>query len=364
MIRRNSLLSLIAAAVLLATAAYAQTSSRTLTEVYHNNDFQLTGIAVSKTGRLFVNFPRWSDQYLNAVIEVMPDGSSHPFPDERWNRWDSKAEHAGNQFVCVQAMFVDDTDALWVLDPAAPLLATVVPGGPKLVKINLKTNQVERVIPFGADVVKPGTYLNDVRFDNPRRTAYITDSGVGGIIVLDLTTGKARRTLDGNPSVLVEPGIQVVVDGKPLLENGKPPQFQSDSIALSPDGDFLYYKAVTSETLYRIKTDLLRDESAAPDRISSAVEKVAKIFPTDGFWMDGKSNLYLSDVTHNAVTRRARDGKIERMVTDNRLQWPDTFAEGPDGSIYISASHINESPRFNQGKSARKIPYGVFKFKP
>jgi hypothetical protein len=34
------------------------TTSRQLTQVYQNNDFQLTGISVSRTGRLFVNFPR------------------------------------------------------------------------------------------------------------------------------------------------------------------------------------------------------------------------------------------------------------------------------------------------------------------
>jgi DNA-binding beta-propeller fold protein YncE len=189
----------------------------TLAEVYRNDDFQITGVTVSKTGRVFVNFPRWSDRYLNAVVEVMPDGSAKPFPDETWNRWDLKAENAGKQFVCVQSVVVDSKDALWVLDPAVPLLAAMVPGGPKLVKINLQTNQVERVIPFGSDVVKTGTYLNDVRFDNERNTAYITDSGVGGIIVLDLTSGKAHRVLDEHPSVRFEPGVQVVVDGKQLL---------------------------------------------------------------------------------------------------------------------------------------------------
>ncbi|MCU1299430.1 MAG: major royal jelly-related protein [Acidobacteriaceae bacterium] len=182
---------------LTSTCGYAQAPEQhALQEAYHNDDFQITGIAVSKTGRLFVNFPRWSDRYLNAVVEVTPDGSSRPFPDEHWNRWDLKAENASKQFVCVQSVFVDETDTLWVLDPAAPLLATIVPGGPKLVKINLKTNQVERVISFGRDVVKNGTYLNDIRFDNPRHTAYITDSGVGGIIVLDLISGKARRELE------------------------------------------------------------------------------------------------------------------------------------------------------------------------
>jgi sugar lactone lactonase YvrE len=353
------------AILLLPGLGAAQQSGRApLSVVYQNNDFQLTGVAVSKTGRLFVNFPRWSDRYLNAVVEVMPDGSTKPYPDEHWNQWDLQAEHAGNQFVCVQSVVVDSNDSLWVLDPAAPLLAVVVPGGPKLVKINLKTDQVERIIPFGSDVVKPGTYLNDVRFDVARHTAYLTDSGLGGIIVLDLKTGKARRLLDGNPSVLVEPGVQVVVDGKQLLQYGKPPQFKSDGLALSPDGDYLYYKAITANTLYRIATGVLRDPGKSPAQVSAAVEKVGQTFPADGLWFDQKGNLYLSDVTHNAVVRRTLNGKLETVAEDQRLQWPDSFAEGPDGSLYISASHINESPQFNQGKSVRTTPYGVFKFKP
>ncbi len=336
----------------------------TLAEVYRNDDFQITGVTVSKTGRVFVNFPRWSDRYLNAVVEVMPDGSAKPFPDETWNRWDLKPENAGKQFVCVQSVVVDSKDALWVLDPAVPLLAAMVPGGPKLVKISLQTNQVERVIPFGSDVVKTGTYLNDVRFDNERNTAYITDSGVGGIIVLDLNSGKAHRVLDGHPSVRFEPGVQVVVDGKQLLAFGKPPQFNSDGIALSPDGEYLYYKAVTSQSLYRIRTDVLRSANASSSQAAGVVEKIANIFLTDGLWMDRKGNLYLSDVSHNAVSRRDPSGKLERIVSDPRLQWPDTFSEGPDGAIYITASHINESPTYNQGKSTRTQPYAVFKFKP
>src|SRR5579875_2379179 len=133
-------------ALLLVSLSVSAACAASLTSVYQNNDFQLTGITVSKNGRLFVNFPRWSDRYLYAVVEVMPDGSSRPFPDEEWNQWDLKATTAGDHFICVQSVVVDDTDALWVLDPAAPLVATVLPGGPKLVKIDLKTNRVVRTI--------------------------------------------------------------------------------------------------------------------------------------------------------------------------------------------------------------------------
>jgi sugar lactone lactonase YvrE len=126
----------------------------------------------------------------------------------------------------------------------------------------------------------------------------------------------------------------------------------------------VYYKAITSNTLYKIKTDILPDPNAAAERVAAAVEKAATAFPADGLWMDAKGDLYLSDFTHNAVARLSPDGKLQRIVKDSPLQWPDTFSEGPDGSIYITASHINDAPNFNQGKSVRKLPYGVFKFRP
>jgi sugar lactone lactonase YvrE len=363
MLQGISLLSVLALFAAIPLDAQTAVPHR-LDQVYQNNDFQITGISVAKSGRFFVNFPRWSDHYLNAVVEVMPDGSTKPFPDEYWNSWDLRRETAGKQFVCVQSVVADDKDALWVVDAAAPLLGSTIPGGPKLVKIDLKTNQVSRVFPFGPDIAKPDSYMNDVRIDNQRNTAYLTDSGVGGIVVVDLTSGKAHRVLDGNPSVSAEQGVQIIIDGMPVLRNGKPPQINTDSIALSPDGQYLYYKPLTANTLYRIKTDILRNANASASQLAAAVENLGRTFPTDGFWMDAKGNLYLSDLNNNAVSRRSPDGKIERIISDPRLQWPDTFSEGPDGAIFISASHINEAPSFNKGITTRKQPYAVFKFNP
>ena len=341
------------------TVCVAQTSS--LSEVFQDNDFQLTGISVSKSGRLFVNYPRWSDRYLNAVVEVMKDGSTKAFPDQEWNQWDSKPETAGTHFVCVQSV-VADGDSLWVVDPAAPLLASVVPNGPKLVQIDLPTNKVVRVLSFGSDVIKPGSYLNDVRFDMKRHTAYMTDSGPGGIVVVDLQSGKAHRALDGISQVKVEPGVQIVINGKPVIgPDGKPPQFNSDGIALSPNGEYLYFQAVTAKHLYRVKTDLLRDQ---PMEAAATVETVATTFPVDGLWMSSKGQLYLTDLQDNAIQRLGPDGKITMIAKDARLQWPDTFSEGPDGTMYVTASHIHESPRYNKGKSTRKLPYQVFQFQP
>ena len=162
-----------------------------------------------------------------------------------------------------------------------------------------------------------------------------------------------------------EPGIDIVVNGKPVRDAaGKPPAINSDGIALSPDTEYLYYQALTGATLYRIKTSLLRDPATKPDALGAAVETVAKTFPVDGLWMDAQGRLYLSDLTHNAVVRRSADGKMETLVTDARLQWPDTFTQASDGTMCVTASHINDMPRFNKGKSTRTLPYEVFKWKP
>lgn len=340
-----------------------QNNDRTLDVVYANHDFQITGVTVSRSGRLFVNFPRWSDRYLNAVVEVRNDGSIQPYPDEEWNRWDMKPGSAGKHFVCVQSVVADDGDSLWVLDPAAPLLAPSIPGAPKLVRIDLASNEVRRVYSFPPDVAGLETYLNDVRIDTRRKTAYITDSGAGGIIVLDTESGKSHRALDRHPSVMAEQGISISVNGKPVIgPTGRPPQFNSDGIALSSNGEYLYYQALTGATIYRVPTAALRDNQGR--QAAKAVEQVVKTFPADGLWLDSEDRLYLSNINESAVSRLLHDGTVETLVSDPRLQWPDTFTQGPDGTMYITASHINDAPQFNQGKSARTEPYTVFKFRP
>jgi sugar lactone lactonase YvrE len=179
-----------ALAILFANAAIA--SAAELREVASFTDKQITGVGVStKSGRIFVNFPYWSDDHSISVAEIV-NGQPKAFPDEEWNRPGPASSH----FVCVQSVVVDDRDNLWVLDPAAPKMQEVVKEGPKLVKIDLATNQVVQTIPFGEDVAPKKSYLNDVRIDTRTNTAFITESARGAIIVVDLKNSKARRLLD------------------------------------------------------------------------------------------------------------------------------------------------------------------------
>src|SRR4051812_21243696 len=130
------LLSLLAA---ISTAAAAE-----LQEVANFPSQQVTGVTVSKTGRVFVNLPDWGDEHPMSVAEIV-DGQPKAFPNDEWNKQGDPKSH----FVCVQSVVVDANDALWVLDPAAPKMKSIVKNGPKLVKIDLKTNMVVQTIPFG-----------------------------------------------------------------------------------------------------------------------------------------------------------------------------------------------------------------------
>ena len=348
---------LIFAAVVINAAAVAAAD---LQEVASFADQQVTGVGVStKSGRIFVNFPYWSDQHSISVAELV-NGEPKPFPNDEWNKPGDAASH----FVCVQSVVVDAQDNLWALDPAAPKMQEIVKGGPKLVKIDLRANQVAQTIPFGEDIAPAKSYLNDVRIDSRSETAFITDSGKGAIIVVNLKNGNARRLLDGHSSTQPEKGFKLAVDGRELVDQQKkaPPQIASDGIALDLKNGYLYYHALTAHKLYRIKTSFLTDEKLSKKDLESKVESVGQTPAPDGMLEAPDGSIYLTDLEHNAVVHWNPETKsVEQVVADRRLMWPDTLSWGPNNELYVTTSQIENMPRFNNGKSAQTEPYKLWK---
>lgn len=171
-----------------------------------------TGVTVSQKGRIFVNFPQWGDKVTATVMELKK-GKTVPFPDQKINTCEKGFEK--DCFVSVQSVVVDPRDRLWVLDTGSIAFGPTTFGGPKLVGIDLATNKVFKTILFPPDVALVNTYLNDIRFDLRKGTdgmAFITDSGAGAIIVVDLATGKAWRRLVNHPSTKAEKGFMAMVE--------------------------------------------------------------------------------------------------------------------------------------------------------
>ena len=204
----------------------------------------------------------------------------------------------------------------------------------------------------------------DVRIDTRSDTAFITDSGKGAIIVVNLKNGNARRLLDGHFSTQPEKDFKLVVDGRELVDQQKKasPQIASDGIALDTKNGYLYYHALTAHTLYRIKTSFLTDEKLSKKDLESKVEKAGETAAPDGMLEAPDGSIYLTDLEHNAIAHwNPATKSVEQVIADKRLLWPDTLSWGPNSELYVTASQIENMPRFNNGTSTQTEPYKLWK---
>ncbi len=355
-----------------------------LEPVAYFNGAMPTGVTVSQKGRIFVNFPKWGDEVPFTAAEVK-DGKAVAYPDEAMNQTtdthDVAADNAAaaTALVSVQSVVVDPANRLWILDTGSPMFQPTKYGGPKLVCVDLETNQVIKKILFPQNVALPTTYLNDVRFDLRRGKegiAYITDSaqnGPNGIIVVDLASNESWRRLNDHPSTKAE-DLQTflpIVEGRPFLvkeqENGPTKlaaNMGSDGIAISATGEWLYYCPLASRKLFSVSTDALSDRSVDDPYVSKTVKDEGdKGGASDGLESDAEGRIYVTNYEHNAIMRRNPNGEWETIVHDPRLLWPDTLSLASDGYLYVTANQLHRQARFQNGRDMRKKPYTLFRIK-
>ncbi len=348
---------LVSTTILLTSCATVQETINTYTapelETVATSDRQWTGIAVSQDNRIFVNYPRWSDDVPISVAELV-DGKPVPYPNAAMNSWD-EGKDPYSHFVCVQSVFIDDKNRLWILDPANPKFQGVVSGGAKLLQINLESGEIEQSILFPSNITKETSYLNDVRIDTAREVAYITDSGDGALIVADMNTGVIRRLLDDHPSTEAEDVI-LTIEGDQWLQNGEKREVHADGIAYDAASDTVFYQALTGRTMYSISGADLRNGSLTSSELASRVQVVGETGASDGliFGPDGK--VYISALEHNAIRRTTSSGEVETVVSGEAISWPDSFSLGPNDSIYFTTARIHEGAN-------PEAPYGIHRFK-
>jgi sugar lactone lactonase YvrE len=351
-----------------------------LVEVAVLPEQQVTGVAVSSRGRVFVNFPRWGGRYEMAVGELLADGSLIPFPDAAWNQFNDDLFNPpmGDVFVCVQSVHIDDRDRLWVLDPAAPKLDMVLRhagGGPKLIEIDLASNTVARIIRFDSDIAPERSYLNDVRVDTTTNHAFITDSGLGAIVVVDLSTGSSRRVLANHESTQAQQDFVPIIEGRELRlgGSGQPPRVHSDGLALDSRNNWLYWQSLTDNRLFRISTRLLTSPYTSEWQLEDSVQSLGKSVVTDGMEADRLGNIYFTALEHDAIVRRDPRGNLLTLARDPRISWPDSLAIGPAGPVpqdaraapgrwlYFTTSQIHRTPMFSLDGQWPVEPYRVYR---
>ncbi|KAJ4305525.1 RNA polymerase II mediator complex subunit [Kalmusia sp. IMI 367209] len=361
-----------------------------------------TGIAVSRQGRKFSNYPPGLDANNTndgsngkyTVAELIGNYTERPYPNAEINSppggainystYPATGANYQNFLIGVQSVVLDAHDRLWILDTGRALTpnSTLVPasyGGPKLLAVDLSTNQVVKTIVFPPTVAFADSYLNDVRFDlRPSLTssgqgvAYITDSsteGRNGIIIVDLGTAESWRHLDGTAEVRPQRGFVASVWGEPLYYIPGPGQplsytpFGSDGIALGADGEDLFWTAVGSRTLYSLSTERLRDRTLNSElQAQNAIRNRGEKGVSDGMETDTNGYIYAGNMEQNAISFfNPANASSAAFVRDPRINWVDTMATGADGYLYFTVNQLSFSSAFYPGIDRRERPFVLFR---
>lgn len=356
-----------ACAALLGVALLSGAAPAAEPERFATFDQVAVGIAASRDGRVFVAFSRAIDPTVKLSVAEVKDGRPRPYPA---GLKQDDGRPAADRLLSVQALTVDAANRLWILDCARVGASAVPPGAAKLVAVDLATNQVVKRVSFPPEIAGKGSFLNDLRVDlgrGARGVIYLTDAspeGPNGIVVVDIATGSVVRRLADHPSTRPDPRLVPMSEGKALMQkqgpaSGEPFRVGADGLALSADGRQLYYSPLTSRHLYRVSADALADPQGTDERAAATVADLGdKGFAADGMLGDAAGRLYVTDFESGAVHRRGGDGSWE--VIARGISWPDSLALLPDGTLLVTATQIQRSPRF-QGKDRRVKPFTVYR---
>jgi sugar lactone lactonase YvrE len=318
------------------------------------------GVAVDRE-RVFVSGPRWAGADAPAVARIDASGALVPYPDAAWNAW-KEGDDPGAAFVNVNALHRDHARGLWIVDTGTPQFGgDALAGGTKIVHVDLDSDAIVRVYALGPEVVRPGTYVDDIRTRG--RIGYLTDAGNAGLIVLDLETGAARRVLDGHPATIAPPDRPIVVDHDTVYgPDGSLVRVQSDPLELSPDGRWLCFGPLEGPWS-RIETRFLDDPSLSDAERGTHVEPWADLPPIGGSAMDGDGSLYFTDMAACAVKRRAADGTITTLVRDPQLHWVDAPYIDEAHTIWLPTPQLDRVALFHHGTSQVQWPIRLYRMR-
>ena len=310
-------------------------------------------IAVSGEGRVFYTIHPESRPEGAKLLEWV-DGSAVPFP----------SEEAQSMFETPLGVVVDRQGRLWVIDHGNHGTGT-----PRLVAFDLDTGGVAHDHAFDSSVAQLGSFLQDLQVDSMGKHVFIADVSFWrknpGLVVYDVEAGRARRVLESDESVTPQDWLirnptkdMRFFGGLIVLKPGV------DGIAIDRDDEWVYYGAMTHDTMYRIKVSDLLDEGLSEGALAARVQPLGSKPLNDGLSTDTEGNLLITDVEHGSVVRMSPEGQLETLIASPKIRWADALSYGPDGWLYVADSAIPDQMLRSKDHMRASAPYHVFRFKP
>ena len=316
-------------------------------------DPNTNGVTTTPEGRVFIVHPNAKPGQPR--VTERKAGREAPFPSGPENLY-KPGDDPAKGFVMINSIRVWN-GALWLVDVGASAIGKpALPGGPKLVRVDLENGAVKRTYHLEGGTT-PRTNPDDVRFHGGM--AVLSDAGDPGLIVLDLESGKARRALHHQTSTTDQKPLRGP-DGKALRDpQGKLVKIHADQMEFSPDGANFYFQACDGP-MYRMPTRFLKNDVTDVQR-ARQVQLFAKTATTSGTAIDAKGNVYVGNAEKSRIERYAPDGRMSIVVADPRLVWPDAMWIDSKGGLLIPASQMNRTAGLNGGKERTVFPVSVYR---
>jgi sugar lactone lactonase YvrE len=259
---------------------------------------------------------------------------------------------------------IDRHHRLWIIDHGRHGFGT-----PRLVAIDLLTDTVVHDHCFDDIAAPRGSFLQDLQISPDGGAVFIADVSFWrkrpAIVIHDRASGSDRRVLEGHPSVGAQNWI-ITTPAKRMTFFGGLAAMKPgvDGIAVSPDGRWLAYGAMSHDTLYRVPTAALLDRSLDAKEVASKVEAIGPKPLSDGLSADLEGGIWITDVEHGAVLRLSPEGELQTWMKTSRIRWADALSFGPHGWLYLADSAIPEQVLRSKSHIGSQAQYFIFRFRP
>lgn len=294
-------------------------------------------IAVSEDGRIFMS-THLAYNPPHKVVELLPDGSFTPYP---------KADFFPPLNGILGAI-VDKKGIFWFIDT---IWGKDAMG--RVIGWDINKNELYKIFYIARPIVNDAYILNDMAVDRDNEAIYITetaDATTSALLVLDLKTGLVRRVLNGSFATIPE-DKPLIIDGVTVKMQGNEARVGVNPITIDVKNEWVYFAPMSGESLYRVKTKDLNNQKLSDKELTARVENYAPKPMGDGITMDADNNIYVSDLSNNAIGVITPDRKYKILYQDSHLlNWVEGFSTAGNAGIYATSNQLHKSPAFNNVK--------------
>jgi len=279
-----------------------------------------TAVAVSGRGRTFVGFASGNGRG-EKLVELDGRGETTPYPSASWNDWrGGQGGAALRGLIDVRGVWIDTNETLWVMDSGS-LGGRVVPGGPKLMQVDLTADEVVEVfyLPVG-DGIGRWSEMTDVRVDGARRVAYFLDATRGAVVVYDMDERSTWSQAIGEPARSAGAG---------------------GALELAGMGDWLYVSDPAGGGVKVLPTAVLRERrptGAKEDEIAQTLASTGGA--VEGLWLDGEGRLFMLRPADGTLLVRGTDRRVREALREPLLERGRRVAADHRGRLFVTVSPV------------------------